>query len=407
MRILYLCHRTPFPPNKGERIRTFHQIEYLRRLGHQLVVAAPVTDATDQRNLKALADGYCEQVLEAPAPGRLALLLALLKTEALSVSHFYSKALQHNIDRYLQQQAVDAIVCTSSSMAAYVFRSTAKVLQGPHRPALVMDFMDLDSDKWRQYAALKSFPMSLIYQREARLIARLEQRIHEHFDACLFISRAEVELFLRSNPDLGKLRVIANGIDTDAFKPAAGPKPEAGPLLLFTGVMDYLPNEDAMLWLVEGAWERIKQAHPGARLCIAGMNPSPRIQALQRYPGVEVTGFVEDIQPYYDQAHVFVAPFRLARGVQNKVLQAFACGLPTITTAMGCEGIDCEPGEQVLVADTLDDLIRHLQWVVDHPQQAQRLGHNATLLIREHFSWDSKLKDFEPLLHRPTVQEAH
>lgn len=400
MKIVYLCHRTPFPPNKGERIRTFHQIEYLHRKGHDITVMAPVSDAGDLNHLQTLQERHCRQILHAPAPGRLALVKALLSGNALSVNHFYSKSLQAQFDRLLGDCNVDAVVCTSSSMAVYVLRSKAIDFSSANRPVLVTDFMDLDSDKWRQYQALKGFPLSLLYRREARLIAQLEKRIHQRFDTCLFISQAEIDLFLQHNPDLGRLQVIANGLDTNAFQPATTPKPQPGPVMLFTGVMDYLPNEDAVAWFVEEAWSRIKAKYPSALFYIAGMNPSARVRALAKYPGVEITGFVEDIRDYYDRAHIFIAPFRLARGVQNKVLQAFACALPTITTPMGCEGIDCTPDHDVLVAETMTDFIRHIEWLVDNPEQGRRIGHNAMQLIHDHFSWDSQLASLEPLLQQ-------
>lgn len=398
MKILYLCHRTPFPPNKGERIRTFHQIEYLHRKGHEISVFALTFEASDADNLKALEGRHCHRTFHAPAPGRLALVSALLTGIALSVNNFYSRRLQASLDQFLANHPVDAIVCTSSSMAAYVFRSKAINLESGQRPTLVMDFMDLDSDKWRQYQTLKGLPLSLIYGREARLIARLERKIHQQFDAGLFISQAEVDLFLKQNPDLGKLHVIANGLDTSTFKPATAPKPAKGPVLLFTGVMDYLPNEDAVTWFVDSAWTTLKQRHPDARFYIAGMNPSARVKALARHPDVEVTGFVDDIRFYFDQAHIFIAPFRLARGVQNKVLQAFACALPTITTPMGCEGINCEAGRDVLVAETIDEMLAHIDWLVANPDLARQIGTNAMQLILDNFSWDSQLASFETLL---------
>lgn len=397
MKIVYLCHRTPYPPNKGERIRTFHQIEYLHRRGHEVFVFAPISGDEDLLNLRELEAHYCTKALSGKAPKRTALLLSLLKGEALSVGNFYSKQLQGQLDQFLATTEADAVVCTSSSMADYVFRSKSIDISGP-RPCLIMDFMDLDSDKWRQYSAIKGFPLNLIYQREAKLIQQLERRIHQSFDSCLFISQAEVDLFLSSNPDLGKLQVIANGLDTNTFKPCAGNKPSSGPNLLFTGVMDYLPNEDAVVWFADSAWATLKQRHPDATFFIAGMNPSPKVMALANKPGIVVTGFVDDIVQYYDQAHIFIAPFRLARGVQNKVLQAFACGLPTITTPMGCEGIDCSHGNEVIVADTIDEMLNQIDWLIEHPEAARQIGDKAMKLIHSEFSWEGKLADFERIL---------
>lgn len=398
MKIAFLSHRVPFPPNKGEKIRTFHQIEYLARQGHQLHVLCPVNGHEDIGYLDALGKRYCNSTAHAPNPGRISYLHALLSGRAISVVNFYSSSLQQQLDNLLATQQIDAVVCTASSMAEYVFRSSVLNQPAGTRPTLVMDFMDLDSDKWRQYEKLKGFPLSLVYRREARLIARFERRIHDVFDAAMFISQAEVDLFLQSNPDLGKLHVIGNGLDTKTFRPATTPKSANGPIMLFTGVMDYLPNEDAVAWFVEGIWNQVRARHPDAMFYIAGMNPSARVQALQKYPGIVVTGFVDDIMEYFDKAHLFVAPFRIARGVQNKVLQAFACGLPTITTPMGCEGIQCQDGKHVLVASTLEQTLQKIDWVVSHPAEARRIGTHAAELVQRDFSWDGKLAALESIL---------
>lgn len=398
MDIVFLSHRVPFPPNKGEKIRTFHQIKFLAQRGHRIQVLAPVAGEEDIRHMASLKQDYCQQTFHAPQPGPLSYLRGLLTGQALSVSHFYLPALQRQLDQLLAAQKVDAIVCTSSSMAEYVFRSEPLRRAGNQRPALVMDFMDLDSDKWRQYQKLKSFPMTLVYGREAKLIARYEQKIHQAFDACLFISQNEVDLFMQNNPELGRVHVVANGMDTETFRPAAGPKPQQGPNFLFTGVMDYLPNEDAVVWFVEGAWEQVRARYPDAQFFIAGMNPSHKVKALSRFPGIVVTGFVDDIREYFDKAHIFIAPFRLARGVQNKVLQAFGCALPTITTAMGCEGINCKPGEHVLVADTLEQTLAQIDWVMTHPEEAARIGRNAHDLMQREYSWNGKLAALESIL---------
>jgi sugar transferase (PEP-CTERM/EpsH1 system associated) len=398
MNIVYLSHRVPYPPNKGEKIRTFHQIKYLSERGHKLEVFSPVADAKDVTDLQQLTSLHCKNAYYSSAPGRLALVKGLLTNKPLSVTHFYTKKLQRQFDDLISKGNIDAVVCTSSSMAEYVFRSKVKSIA---EITLVMDFMDMDSDKWRQYQKLKPFPLSLIYRREANLISQYEKRIHELFNAALFISQTEVDLFLTSSKDLGKLHVLGNGMDTDTFQPSKNAKPKSGPIFLFTGVMDYLPNEDAVTWFVESAWTSIKKKYPEAQFYIVGMNPSPKVEALKRFPGIFVTGFVEDICEYYDKAHFFIAPFRLARGVQNKILQAFACGLPTITTTLGSEGINCNDGEHVLIADSIEEMLRKVDWlVVNQETEAVNLGRKAHELVKSEFSWEGKLAKLESLLSR-------
>lgn len=401
MNILFLSHRVPFPPNKGEKIRTFHQIRYLAERGHTVSVATPLEQEADQDYLKTLLERWCRDGISNPKPGRTAFASALIQGKALSVSNFYSRQLQRAIDEYAATHALDTIVCTSSSMAEYVFRSQT-IGRPDCQPRLIMDFMDLDSDKWRQYESLARFPMSLIYRREKRLIAAYEEAIYRCFDACLFISQSEVDLFRSRLPDARKLHVVANGMDVEAFRPtSARAEPyslPAAPVFLFTGVMDYLPNEDAVCWFAKGAWRQIRSRYPDAVFYIAGMNPSKKVQELASLPGIVVTGFVDDITQYYDKATMFIAPFRLARGVQNKVLQALSCGLPVITTSLGAEGIEATDGEHLLIANCLEDMLTATDRLMTEPDLTYRLGNNARNLIVEQFSWHGKLASFETLM---------
>ncbi|MBX2857612.1 MAG: TIGR03087 family PEP-CTERM/XrtA system glycosyltransferase [Cellvibrionaceae bacterium] len=394
MQILFLSHRVPFPPNKGEKIRTYYQIKHLAAQGHHIVLFTPVETAEDINNANKLKQVLCKDVVYDNKPNAWSHLKGLASNKPLSVTNFHSVNLQKKLTQYLSAQSIDAIICTSSSMAEYVFQ-LKQTLRNNSR--LIMDFMDLDSDKWNQYTKLKSFPMNLIYWRESKLLSAYEQRIHREFDASFFISKNEVSLFLRKEKDLGKLHVVANGMDTSSFQPV-DEKPQQGPNLLFTGVMDYLPNIDAVCWFVENAWPKIIEKMPDAKFYIAGMNPTTKVEALQQSKGVIVTGFVDDIRSYFDRAHIFVAPFRIARGVQNKVLQAFASGLPTVGTAMAAEGISCKNNVHMLITDDADEMVEKIIWITANPAEAIKLGENAVQLVKEKYSWEGKLTKLDNLL---------
>jgi sugar transferase (PEP-CTERM/EpsH1 system associated) len=276
-------------------------------------------------------------------------------------------------------------------MAVYVEK--AGLFNSPGRACtLLMDFMDLDSDKWQQYADHASWPMRWVYQREAKLVCRAEHQIYQQFDHCFFISDNEVQLFARQLYDASKVSALANGLDTSAFYPATYPANPTPPVFLFVGVMNYKPNEDAVLWFVESMWPEVRKRHPDARFVIAGMSPSSRIQQLAEQKGVEVTGYVDDILPYFHKASIFIAPFRLARGVQNKILQAMACGLPVITTPLGAEGIDCEPGVHLLTAVTDADFIDRIEQVLQDSEIRSTLQSKGPELIRQHYSWEGVLQ---------------
>jgi len=402
MNILFLAQRVPYPPNKGEKIRTYHQIKYLHDLGHTITVAAPIEGNNEYEYFEELEKQFCQQTEKATlTPRYWRLLRGLLKNQPLSVANFYSKLLQQKIDKLIKSLSPDVIICTSSSMAEYVYQSCLfkNVRLQDNKTLFVMDFMDLDSDKWQQYAKRAKFPMRQIYEREANLLSRYEQRIHRDFDACLFITQAEIDLFLEDEENLGRLYPVANGLDTAYFKPVKKDYSQA-PVLLFTGVMDYLPNIDAVVWFVENAWFKVKEIWPDATFIIAGMNPTSKVEALAKYDGIIITGFVDDIRTYYDKAHYFVAPLRVARGLQNKLLQAFACGLPVVSTDAAAEGIDCQKDTDLLIANTAQEFIKQLLLIHDDNNLRQSIINNALTLVNDHYSWHGRLELLENILNR-------
>lgn len=398
LKTLYLSQRVPYPPNKGEKLRTFHQIKYLLENDHEIFLCCPYTSDNELELLKQLTDLYGVHARKSKlGPKVLRYFSGIICHKALSVSNFYSLSLQKIIDQLIISEAFNNIVCTSSSLAEYIFNSST-LPKSKNRPKLIMDFMDLDSDKWRQYSNSSSFPMKWIYKRESALLERYEQKIYRFFDNCLFISMAEVDLFCQKTICTEKPLAIGNGIESETFSPALYPPENNHPVFIFTGVMDYKPNIDSVLWFTEKVWPRITKKYPGSRFIIAGMNPVQSILALSNVKDIEVTGFIDDILPYYHQSDIFIAPLRIARGVQNKVLQAFACGLPVVATSMGAEGIDYRDGENILVADTPDAFFESIERLINNKDLYQTLKENALDLIKNHYSWDAKLAPLKQIL---------
>jgi len=240
----------------------------------------------------------------------------------------------------------------------------------------------------RTYRCVSRFPLSLVYHYEEKRLARYESRIQQRFDECIFISSNETELFAgQLRKPSSNLKVIGNGVDLSAFRPPDIPRSANGRTLLFSGVMDYLPNVNAMTWFVDNVWADLTKLYPDARLVIAGMNPVQEILDIANDERITVTGYVDDMLACYHQANVFVAPFQIARGVQNKILQSFACDLPVVTTAVGAEGIDCVDGEHYLQAETSEQFVKKISELFENVGLYHCIAKNAQTLVHEDFTW--------------------
>jgi sugar transferase (PEP-CTERM/EpsH1 system associated) len=389
LKILVLSHRVPFPPNKGEKLRTYHQLERLKQLGHSVSVISPSNDFKDEGYAATLASDLEITVKTAQLEYKpLRFVKALATKRSLSEANFYSSSVKQLIKNEIQSFEPDFLFLTASSLIRYL-DSIANANNGP---IILTDFMDVDSNKWQQYQHKARFPMNLIYEREAKLVKKLEIEAANISKECYLIASAEVELFKKEVTQQGNITILPNGIDSSIFKPNIDMSKPAHPTLLFTGVMDYEPNIDAILWFIANCWSQIKEQYPNSKLVIAGMNPSNNIKKLGIRDDIVVTGFVEDIMPYFQNACIFVAPFQIARGVQNKVLQAMSCELPVVTTSKGIEGIIHCAGKDVVLADTADQYTRHCLNLLESIELRESIGKAARQTILANYAWPEVLK---------------
>ncbi len=388
MKIVVLSHRVPYPPIKGEKIRTYHQLESMREAGCEVTLFCPMHEPEDETLVEQYAAKTSLKVIASHSgKGWLRLLKGLITGRSLSVAKFHFRELQNKLNAHLAEHEADVLYCTSSAMAEYALVAENR----SSKCRVFVDFMDLDSDKWQRFSEVSKLPMSFIYRYEARVLGNYEKKVQRLVDHCLFVSQAEADLFCTKHNSVGgNLQVIGNGVDlSDFYLPQSIGYKE--PLtLLFTGVMDYLPNESAICWFVDNVWDQVVEKYPDARLIVAGMKPSQRVLDLESYKNVDVTGYVDDMLPYYHEADVFVAPFQIARGVQNKILQAFACGLPVVTTPLGAEGIDGQGDEHFLIADTPDRFAQRIDDLVNDPQMYQSLSRASSQLIHDEYRWEAK-----------------
>ena len=344
MKILYLAHRIPYPPNKGEKIRTFHQIQQLARR-HPIHLYSFVDDPNDLTGASKLRESCAsvEVVYRGQARTFLHAAAAFLKRSPFSVSLFYRKALAETVAQKAATERFDCIIVSSSSMAQYACLV-------PNVPK-ILDFIDMDSEKWGLYAEHRRFPLSLIYRVEAERLAKYEDEMAHVFDHSIVISEEERRVFQKRVSDR-PVAVISNGVDFEYFSPSrivSGGNSQ--PSIVFTGVMDYFPNVDAVQFFCGEVFCRVRDLVPNAHFYIVGRNPTRQVNELGKKTNVIVTGTVPDVRPYLVQATVSVAPFRLARGVQNKVLEAMAMGVPVVGTPEAFKGISAIEQDGIRIAD--------------------------------------------------------
>jgi sugar transferase (PEP-CTERM/EpsH1 system associated) len=400
---LVFAHRIPYPPNKGEKIRAFHQLLHLSK-HHTVHLVCLIDDPNDLEHVSIL-ERYCASVVAVYRSKTSALCLAtraLLTCKPLSVAAFYRKALAREIARKLHTETFDVIFVSSAAMAEYVL----EVSTLPR----VVDFVDVDSEKWGQYAQHHAIPLAWIYGLEARRLAAYEAHIAQVFNHAVLISQEEKRLFQQRICDR-PITVISNGVDLNYFAPkSAEAASHRQPTLVFTGAMDYFPNVDAVQYFCNDIFPLVRAVVPNCGFSIVGRHPTRHVQALRSHPNVTVTGAVPDVRPYLAQATIAVAPFRLARGVQNKVLEAMAAGLPVVGTSQAFEGIAATEEDGIRIADDPQRFAKELVTLLTgNDTLRQHCALRARRYVEAHHQWSEQGVQLERMLQgvvRPVGTDA-
>jgi sugar transferase (PEP-CTERM/EpsH1 system associated) len=263
---------------------------------------------------------------------------------------------------------------------------------------MIIDFIDVDSEKWRTYGELSSFPLSAIYRREAKTLRRYEGKLIGAFDHCVVTTEVEAEA-LRRHERENSISVVSNGVDLEYFKSASSDVSHNRRNIVFTGVMDYFPNVDAVRYFCESIFPRVRDAVPGGRFYIVGRNPTRQVRKLARQSGVVVTGTVPDVRPYFMQAAVGVAPFRLARGVQNKVLEAMAMGLPVVGTSETFKGIMATEADGIRIADDPRSFAKAvIALLKSNPDTRRRLAKQTRSYVERNHRWEDQGEKLDRIL---------
>ena len=403
-RLLFLAHRIPYPPDKGDKIRAWHMLDHLAGRW-DVELGCLVDDPEDLRHLPALR-ARCAAVEHALIAGRggIARVLAGLRPgRPLSLAWFHDVRLAAWARGGLAAGRYDAVLAFSTAMAPYAMGPA------PAGTRRVLDMVDVDSLKFRAYADAARAPMRQFWAREARTLLAFERRAVAAFDQSLLVTRAEAERFAELAPEAaGRIAAVENGVDLGRFHPAlAFPPPigASGPTIVFTGRMDYRPNVDAVRFFAREVVPLVRARHAEAIFAVVGAAPAPEVLALADLPGVQVTGTVPDTRPYLAEAAVCVAPLRIARGIQNKVLEAMAMARPIICSPEAFEGVRATAGRDVLLAIDPADWAARIDEVLagGHPL----LGARARAAVEAGHDWAVTLRGLDAALEGRPVAALH
>ena len=408
--ILFLAHRMPFPPDRGDKIRSHHVLKALAKLApvHVATFADDDRDMAEESELVSLSQSY--RLVRRSKPLILAGIQSLFRHEPVSLSAFRSPEIARYVAQVLRDNPIGTIYVFSGQMGQYIPEDFAG--------QVIFDFVDVDSAKFEAYAQSERGFRGWLHSREARLLCVEEARLARRSHVSLLISSAEAALFSARLSPVDRtdcdIKVLGNGVDSQLFDPAAvNPEPAmlncVGPRLIFTGQMDYTPNAEAALRAATRILPLIQRQLPSASLHVVGRNPSEQLLALAEVEGCHIWGGVPDTRPWLRAADLALVPLEIARGVQNKVLEAMAMGLPVVLSSAAATGIEATGGQHFSVADSDEELAENCVALLTEPSRANAMGNNARAFVISEMSWQAKLESLSQLLAqlpRPTRHAA-
>ena len=401
--ILYLVHRMPYPPDKGDKVRSYHLLRHMVERGHRVFLGTFVDDPADMVHLDRL-QSMCAEVCAIPlrpATAKLRSARALVQDEPLTLRYYDHAEMHQWVLRVVKAQPMAASVVFSSAMAQYI--------SGNGHVPMLLDLVDVDSAKWTGYADTHGWPLSWLYRREGARLLDYERAAVKRSAHSFLVTDQEVALFERLAPDCrGRVVSLGNGVDADYFSPSL---PFESPFrtgeipLVFTGAMDYWPNVDAVTWFAQAMLPLLRQRQPAARFHIVGRNPTAAVRALAG-DAVSVTGTVPDVRPYLRHAAAVVAPLRLARGVQNKILEAMAMARPVVCADTCAQAIGAQDSVHLLTAQHAGDYIDQIESLLADAVRADQVGTASRQFVLNQFSWEARLAPIDVCLGQLAAQAA-
>ena len=388
--LLYLTHRVPHPPNRGDRIRTFHVLQHLAARANVWLGCLADEPVSDE-SMRVL-NGLCKHVAVFPISkyGRwIKAATSFVSGQTVSEGAFANSQLTNVIQKWSQQARFDVAWCSSSALSGYL---NVPELANSRR---FVDLIDVDSEKFFEYAAASSGVKRWLYRTEGQRLRCLEREIDRWADGLFVVSEPEARLYRSFHPR-GRVHAIGNGVDIDYFSPQTPTAAENG--CVFVGAFDYRPNIEGAIWFCQHVWPEVHRRHPDARFRIVGRAPVREVLALGQLPGVDVVGGVPDVRPWMVQAAVAVVPLLIARGIQNKVLEAFAMGKAVVATPDPLVGLDIVHGTHAFLAKTPNEWIEQLDQLLHDATLRREVGLAGQTWVTTHHRWEQCLEPLDALI---------
>ncbi|MAE64682.1 MAG: hypothetical protein CMJ18_10490 [Phycisphaeraceae bacterium] len=397
-----LAHRLPYPPDRGDRIRSYHLLRQL--CSHFNLGIACTSDEPVWLQHHQLLSTMAERVAIQPITSRWSQfkgVTALLTGRAITPAYHYRVSLAQQIQQWHEQAPFDAILTFCSGMIEYARQLLARDTQRKIRH--VFDLVDVDSLKWRQYARDSNLLLRWVYAAEARRLRRIESGETDRYDAIVVTTPREVERYREHVTADAPITAIANGVDLEYFHP----QPDCDEkTIAFVGVLNYKPNVDGIARFAEEVMPRLLEQMPDAQLSIIGRHPVPRVLDLDDLPGVKVVGSVPDVRQYVATAGVIIAPLYIAPGLQNKVLEAMASERLVVCSPGAASGIDAVDGEHLLVADRPEQWVAQLERALTDGAWRRDIAAAARRRVEQCYDWPSALRPMIQLLQGDDADAA-
>jgi polysaccharide biosynthesis protein PslH len=393
MRILFITHRVPYPLDHGAKIRAFHFIRHLSQT-HSLTIAT-LAESEEEVRCAAPLRNYCDDLMVEVLPAHhrwLQAIKALFTLQSSSVAYFWSARLQKRINETLEKSKFDAVIVFCGFAAQYVLQSNIRLR--------ILDYVDIDSAKWADYSVYKPWPLSAAYAYEAKKLRRYECNVARHFHHCTVISAGELGIYNTFDVGVG-CSTVPNGVDGGYFQLEDGTQNRSA--IVFLGRMDYFPNVDAVQYFANEIFPLIQNSRPDAELRIIGSNPTKCVRNLAQLPNIFVTGHVADVRPYLKDAAVSIAPLRIARGTQNKILEAMAMGIPVVATPEAAKGVDAIPSKHLLVANSPKQFADEVLRLLNDEQLRKQITQSAREQIEQRHAWPEAMNIFDSILSKLQV----